>query len=127
MQVATKSWIAALLVAGAASAQYPQQDMPYRRPSVSPYVNLLRTNEDRRYLYQGIIRPQIEANRFDAQMQQRISEMNRQAIEREQQTKQALSKQQQQIGQITGVLRRSEETGHPTAFRQRSKFFPRLR
>jgi hypothetical protein len=127
MRIAAKSWLLTLIVAGTASAQYQRPEMPYRRPAVSPYINLLRTNEDRRFLYEGIIRPQIEANRFNEQMQQRIGEMNRQTLEREQQTKAQLSKQQQQIGQIAGVLRRSEETGHPTAFRQRSKFFPHLK
>ena len=88
----------------AASAQLPFSDMPSIRPSVSPYLNLLRNSGGGVSNYYTLVRPQIQAREALMRQQAQINQVQRQV----------------QRGQPGGVpVRGSQEirgTGHETAY-----------
>ena len=119
------------IASGSAQAQsrtIRQTRPPYRAP-VSPYINLLRPNTDRRLLYQGIIRPQLEERRFQQYQQREIDRINQQSAVQNLQIQQSLMLQQQQLDQLQQTARPSGriETGHRVSYMNRSKLFPGLR
>jgi hypothetical protein len=109
--------IAMLCVVGAmspvaAEAQLPFSDMPSIRPSVSPYLNLLRNTGGGTSNYFTLVRPQLQAREALQRQQAQINQVQRQA----------------QRGQPGGVpVRGSQEirgTGHETAFMNYLHYYP---
>jgi hypothetical protein len=64
------------LTSGMASAQPP---LPYQTPTVSPYLNLLRTGTPTSLNYYNLVRPQIDFNSSITQLSQQTA-LNRQGI-----------------------------------------------
>ena len=71
-----------LTIAPSAGAQYQQRRYQPRRPTVSPYLNLFRINNDVIPNYQSLVRPEQEALRFrqeqlrlDQQQQRELSQL----------------------------------------------------
>lgn len=120
----------ALLIVGVgeAKAQYRRnraQNRPpvYRPAPVSPYINLLR-NDNKAFIYQGIIRPQLESNRFQQMQQQEIETINTEFRSQQALDAARYRKQQEELNSLENFQLKSRETGHPTAFRRRSTYFP---
>lgn len=129
--------LAILSLTGEAHCQYyqsnfnqtrPQRLPAYRPPTVTPFVNLLNTNgTNPAVLYQGIIRPQLQANQFQQFQQSQIAEINNDIRQNQRLTSDAMKLQQGEISQLQGFIRAKEkETGHRTGFMSRGTYFPRL-
>jgi hypothetical protein len=93
------------LMAASAHAQYGSSDNPVG-PTVSPYLNLLQTDQFGATNYQSLVRPLI--NQGNA--------INRQAN--------SLNRLQQQV---SGGRGGSRGTGHATFFMNYSHFYPQAR
>lgn len=92
-----------VLAARPASAQigvYNQPAQPFAQPPVSPYLNLLRGGPPA-VNYYGLVRPQIETNRFIQQQQ--------------------LLTAQEQVNPTAVVV--TTVTGHPTSFMSYRRYF----
>src|SRR4051812_45352389 len=62
------------LAAGQAAAQGPAQGPPpITRPAVSPYLNLLRTDQPAGLNYYNLVRPQVEFRSSIGQLQQQTA------------------------------------------------------
>ncbi len=73
-----------VLVAGSAQAQYKSKPRPFdgggsKRPSVSPYMNLLNNNIANNIAtnYQSLVRPQLEQQNFNAKSSSAIRSLQR--------------------------------------------------
>src|SRR5207302_6246367 len=75
-----------------------------RKPVVSPYINLLRSNTDPGVNYYGIVRPEIAARNSIVQLQEQ----------------QSVAATQQQEAATTLIL---PTTGHASGFLTQSKYF----
>lgn len=83
------------------------------RPTVSPYLNLLRNQGFGAPNYQTLVRPELEARRQLQQQQHSINQLHT-----------GLANQGQQLQRaITGEIR---STGHTTTYRNYSHYFPTL-
>lgn len=106
------SWVVA---PSSIQAQTPFSDMPTLRPSVSPYLNLLRNSGGGVSNYHTLVRPQIQARESLLRQQAQINQVQRQV----------------QRGQPGGVpVRGSQEirgTGHETAFMNYLHYYPARR
>jgi hypothetical protein len=64
------------LGSGAAQAQVPysqpQLSNPYQRPTISPYLNMLRPNVNPALNYYGLVRPQLQTTRTLQTFQQEL-------------------------------------------------------
>ena len=94
----------AFFSANPAQAQYPNYTNPSRKPTVSPYINLLRQGSDPGINYYGIVRPEIAARRAIVQLE-------------DQQT--TLANQPQEVA-VPSAL---PATGHASGFLTQSKYF----
>jgi hypothetical protein len=98
-----------------AEAQLPFSDISAIRPSVSPYLNLLRSTGGGVSNYHSLVRPQIQARETMLRQQAQINQVQRQA----------------QRGQPGGVpVRGSQEirgTGHETAYMNYLHYYPSRR
>jgi hypothetical protein len=96
----------------AAKAQLPFSDPSGIRPSVSPYLNLLRNTGGGVSNYHTLVRPQIQARETLVRQQAQINQIQRQA----------------QRGLPGGVpVRGSQEirgTGHETAYMNYLHYYP---
>jgi TolA-binding protein len=120
---------AALTLATTASAQIktppPQQQprVPNYRPTISPYINLLNTNNDfdRSLLYLGIVQPQQDNLKFQQQQQSQLQQLNKDVMR----DNGKLQLQQQQMIRVAEVLTgKAQSSAHRGAFNQR-RYFPR--
>lgn len=117
------SWAAlcVLTFAGTAQAQSQFGTPPARRPTISPYLNLLRgTNGGGIGLdYYGIVRPEQQYYRAADQFRQDISNLNRRVDEGQtrQQTPESRALE-------TSIL---SPTGHPATFFSTGSYFPASR
>jgi hypothetical protein len=71
-------------LANPAQAQYKAKSRPFdsagaRRPTVSPYMNLLNNNNGIATNYQSLVRPQVEQQNFNARSSSAIKGLQRQA------------------------------------------------
>lgn len=89
--------LAALATASESSAQVRQRYTP-SRPTVSPYLNLLRTNASPVPNYYAIVRPQLQQNDFQ-----------RQQTELQFQQNQRLLRQDEEITQLRTNLLRTQQ------------------
>jgi hypothetical protein len=105
----------ALITPPAALAQLPFSDISAIRPTVSPYLNLLRNTSGGISNYHTLVRPQIQARETMLRQQAQINQVQRQA----------------QRGQPGGVpVRGSQEirgTGHETAYLNYLHYYPARR
>ena len=125
-----RSGLSLVLVLSFSAGAYAQANRraPRRRTSrVSPYVNLLRSGnrgDNPALLYQGVIRPQITANRERANQQSDISRIReRQKLQERlvDQRYQDVQRQILEIRQLSG--RKTVETGHPVQFMSTGGYF----
>lgn len=109
-----------------AQVRRPPRPPVYQLPSVSPYINLLRsTGESPAVLYQGIIRPQLQANRFRQMQQQEIERLATRQRRANQELQNRIQLQGQAIDDINRSLGRKRiETGHATYFMNTGVYFP---
>lgn len=97
------------------------------RPPVSPYVNLLNSNQDRRILYQGIIRPQMDTQRIEQFQQQQFDQYQRDALVQNSRASQSLTAEQQELERLqTALGLKARETGIRATFMDRGRYFPAL-
>ena len=93
-----------------ASAQFGGRiDRPINRPTVSPYINLFRNNNNASGVlnYYGLVRPQLDQQRANQQFGQNLQQLQyQQGLQRS-----GLGVQQQRIG-----YSQLGTTGHPTTF-----------
>src|SRR5262245_6943216 len=80
--------------------------LPYRRPTVSPYINLVRPGTDPAVQYYGIVRPEVTFRNSIQQLQLQQG---------------VLTTQQQDLTTAAGLA----PTGHPTGFQTQAKYFMR--
>lgn len=87
-----------------------------RRPTVSPYLNLVRDDGDTSDVpnYQSLVRPQIEQSRTNRRQRQRLQKLGRQV--RQLQTSKSPS---------TGETDQVRETGHAVRFMNLLHYYPR--
>lgn len=97
------------------------------RPPISPYVNLLNTSQDRRILYTGIIRPQLDTQRIEQFQQQQFDQLQRDALVQNSRSSQLLTAEQQELERLqTALGLKTRETGIHATFMDRSRYFPGL-
>lgn len=84
-----------------------------QRPTVSPYLNLVRDDNGAAANYQTLVRPQMEQIDFNRQQQTRLDRLDRQF--------QSFRNENAYPIQGSEQLR---ETGHSTRFMNRSHFYP---
>lgn len=104
-----------LAFSGSVQAQSQFGTPPARRPTVSPYLNLLRGQNGGGGLgldYYGIVRPEQQYQRAADQFRQDISNLNRRVDEEQPPASRALE---------TSIL---SPTGHSTTFFSTSQYFP---
>lgn len=90
-------------------------DYLYNRPTVSPYLNLLRTDTGAIFPnYHTLVRPRLEERRALAEQSARIQNMSR----RLNQVQREVERGRGPNGELI--------TGHPTRFGNYSHFFPEL-
>ncbi len=86
---------------------------PYNRPTLSPYLNLLRRDASITENYFTLVRPQVQFNSMLNTQQQEISQLNRNV---------------QALKSVTpGEQQAIRGTGHPAAFMNFSHFYPSAR
>ncbi|HXG11631.1 MAG TPA: hypothetical protein VNK04_17885 [Gemmataceae bacterium] len=95
-----------LLADGTVRAQPPSQ-VPYTRPTYSPYLNLFRRGTPLYQNYYGLVRPEIETRANIQRLQQQVT-ANRQAI----------TSAEQEVE--TGLL---PPTGHRFGYMTHTRFF----
>ena len=105
------SWAKAQSVSRNPARQIFEQQT-YRRPTVSPYLNLLREQGLGLPTYQTLVRPQLQQQRANQQQTRQIQQL---------QLEVAQNAASSQAGEVT--LR---PTGHQTAFRNFGHFYPRM-
>lgn len=88
------------------------QDQFFNKPTVSPYLNLLRNQGLGLPNYQSFVRPQFEERRAAQQQQVAINQLRQQ--------------QAQQASQLRSGSPVLQPTGHVSVFMQYSHFYPRL-
>lgn len=100
---------------------------PYR-PPVSPYINLLRQNQNPALLYQGVIRPQIDQNRFQQQQRLAVERLGNELTRQQRESLDQFQRQQKRMDDLQQevLLGVRPETGHPTSFLNRGGYFPGL-
>ena len=91
--------------------QRPFDDAAPRRPSVSPYMNLVNNPLGAATNYQSLVRPQIEQNNFNSRQSSAIAQLQRQAAPIR--TRSSAQGNQQ--------LR---STGHRTLVNDKSRYYP---
>lgn len=91
----------------------PFENTGGRRPSVSPYMNLVNNPQGAATNYQSLVRPQLEQSATNQQQRAAISQLQRQAPGRSQSSAQGNQK-------LRG-------TGHHTMFNNTSRYFPQSR
>jgi hypothetical protein len=98
--------VALLVTAGVGPTGAQVGYSPFRRPPVSPWINLIRPGTDPAVNYYGIIRPEVTYQNSIQQLYQ-------------QQT--TLATQQQELATGSGL----PATGHATGFQTQGKYFLR--
>jgi len=89
-----------------------QPPAQYRRPTTSPYLNLLDGNNSDAFNYFRRVRPEVDFRRENARLERSIQDLDRRAFAPPPQTP-------------TERIRTISPTGHPTSFRSLSTYFPR--
>ena len=104
---------------GNASAQYKGRPRPFdttsRRPSVSPYMQLINNNTGAATNYQSLVRPQIDQQNYNAQSASAIKNLQRQVS-----SQNRLSKSGAEGNQ------KLRATGHAAMRENYSHFYPSL-
>jgi len=122
-RLALLGWIGVVFActafASTASAQYKGKQRPFdtsaRRPSVSPYMNLINNNTGAATNYQSLVRPQID--------QQNLNAQNASAIKNLQRSQASSSKGSKSTAEGNIKLR---ATGHAASRENYSHFYPGL-
>ncbi len=91
----------------------PFENTGGRRPSVSPYMNLVNNPQAGATNYQSLVRPQLDQSAVNRQQRAAINQLQRQAPGRPQSGAQGNQK-------LRG-------TGHHTEFNNTSRYFPQSR
>lgn len=126
-------WAIGVILAGAAQSAFAQsqgsRQLPaYQPPPVSPYINLLRTDQNRIVTYQGIIRPQIYDNRYRQFQQNQIDRLNSNLASQKAVSNARYRANQAQLSALQSNLNPGQvQTGHPTTFMNRGDYFPGYR
>lgn len=131
---------AILLMASTASAQTqfnsrnratnpsPRSSRTYRPPVTSPFINLIGNNANPAVVYQGIVLPQLEQQRFD---REQVEDNNRLARDIDSNSRKIREQNRTQQEQMTRLAQdlglKSRETGVRAEFMNRSRHFPGLR
>ena len=102
-----------------AHAQYKGKSRPFdssaRRPSVSPYMNLINNNTGQATNYQSLVRPQIDQQNYNTQAASAIKNLQRQ---------QAASSMRSKSSSEGNTKMRA--TGHAATRETYSHFYPSL-
>lgn len=112
--------------------QQQQPRVPNAKPQLSPYINLLNSNADPGFLYAGIIKPQIDNQKFQKQQVEQIGKMNKEmstdvskiATRFQQQQMQLQQLQTGRLGAPGAPMPAVKSSSHRGGFMNRSKYFP---
>jgi hypothetical protein len=107
--------LALALAPGVAHAQLgpympPQTYNPYARPTISPYLNMVRPGANPALNYYGLVRPQIQTSKALLAFQQELLPV--------------AGGLAPAVEQTTGLANNLPTTGHPTSFYNYSTYFP---
>lgn len=125
--------LAVLMVSSEAQAQIRQQTgrrqrQSYRPPVTSPYINLLSGGTNPAIVYQGIVLPQLEQQRYDQMQSNNIQRINSDIQQNRTMIKQETTRTNQQVNQLAVDLGvKPAMTGTRTRFMNRSNYFPGLK
>ena len=96
---------------------YYRPNVPLQRPTVSPYIGLLRNNRSNMGLnYFSIVRPEIQMRDALGRQQAEQQRLAQETLQLQQQQQRAFDPYTQPGGDpITGASRTMPPTGHPTS------------